>query len=140
MTGLRRMNRGIATARRTWAAIALTLPLLGASPAPGDDPWRVAVPFEFVFGDKTLPAGTYEFVAHRDDARVLLHGANGREVRNLVITTLALPPHSLSDHAHLVFDKVGVTYTLSEVWEPGTDGFLIHITRGKHEHRVVHGK
>ncbi len=32
-----------------------------------------------------------------------------------------------------------MTYTLSEVWEPGTDGFLIHITRGKHEHRVVHG-
>ncbi len=52
------------------------------------------------------------------------------------ITRLAAPEVSLVD-AHLVFDKVGDTYYLSEVWMPGEDGFLLYAAKGKHTHTLI---
>ena len=58
----------------------------------------------------------------------------------IILTTLAAPSHSTTDHAHIVFDRVGDAYTLSELWLPGSDGLLVHVTKGKHEHQIVHLK
>lgn len=40
--------------------------------------------------------------------------------------------------AHVVFDKVGTTYALSELWAQGVEGILLQATEGKHEHEVLH--
>jgi hypothetical protein len=114
--------------------------LFVASPALAEPPMKTRIPFDFVVGGKTLPAGAYEFLADGNDPRVVVHGVNGEEASEVVITTLALPPHSMTDHAHLVFDQVGTIYTLSEVWKPGTDGILVYATVGKHAHHVLHLK
>jgi hypothetical protein len=51
-----------------------------------------------------------------------------------VITRLA----ALSvDEAKLVFDKVGNSNVLSEIWVAGEDGYLVHITKGAHTHQVT---
>jgi hypothetical protein len=56
----------------------------------------------------------------------------------LIIASLAARPHANEENdSHLVFDKVGTTYTLSELWEPGYDGILVDMTKGKHEHHVI---
>ena len=41
--------------------------------------------------------------------------------------------------AHVVFDKSGDTYFLSEIWLPDQDGWLVYVTSGKHSHRIVQG-
>lgn len=38
---------------------------------------------------------------------------------------------------HIVFDKIGERYFLSEVWLPGADGYLLHATNEKHTHQHV---
>jgi hypothetical protein len=54
----------------------------------------------------------------------------------LVLTRLAAP-HAKLPEGRLVFDKVGDTYTLSEMWLPDKDGFLLHATKEKHTHHTT---
>jgi hypothetical protein len=53
-----------------------------------------------------------------------------------VITRLGAtePPAA---EARLVFDKVGAVSYLSELWMPGSDGYLVHAAKGKHTHVSV---
>ncbi len=104
---------------------------------------KADVPFAFQVGSKTLPAGEYEFQIDRQGDRVTVLGSTkvkGSIALESIITSLAPTAHSDSTHAHIVFDKVGNTYTLSELWQPGEDGILVHTTKGKHEHHVLHLK
>ena len=55
----------------------------------------------------------------------------------MVLTRTAGAIHNTPADAHLVFDKVGEAYTLSEIWFPGTDGYMLNILKEQHEHRVV---
>ena len=68
---------------------------------------EATIPFAFNVEGKVLPAGQYEFTP----------AAN--------LATL------------IVFDKVGDVFTLSEIWVPGLDGFMLHMTKEAHEHRIV---
>jgi hypothetical protein len=54
-----------------------------------------------------------------------------------VQTRLGAAIHTTKQDSHIVFDKVGEVYTLSEVWIPGTDGWLLFSTKGKHEHKTI---
>ena len=56
------------------------------------------------------------------------------------MTRLSGEIHTTPQDAHLVFDKVGDTYLLSELWIPGKDGYLPQITKGAHEHIVLNIK
>ncbi len=56
------------------------------------------------------------------------------------MTRLSGEIHTTPQDAHLVFDKVGDTYLLSELWIPGEDGYLLQITKGAHEHIVLNIK
>jgi hypothetical protein len=53
-----------------------------------------------------------------------------------VLTRIAEPDPPASE-AKVVFDKVGDVYYLSEVWMPGSDGFLLMATKEKHTHVKV---
>ncbi len=120
------------------AVLVATAALAAAPSVFAADILKVDVPFPFQVEGKTLPAGAYEFKIDISADTVEV-SAPGTGAVALVITRLAAPPHPGSnEHAHIVFDKVGTTYTLSELWEPGTDGFLVHATKGKHEHHVIH--
>jgi hypothetical protein len=98
---------------------------------------KATIDFPFTAGGKALPAGQYEF--SRDSTlqvfKVIGEGKTHAVVP--ILTSLALQTHSSADNAYLVFDKVGEACSLSEIWIPGTDGFLVLATKGKHEHKVV---
>jgi len=121
---------------------ALLALLFTGSSAFGADRMKAEVPFAFHVGSKTLPAGAYQFKIDREADVVTVSSDQPRSSTDvLIVTSLAARPHSTGEnHAHLVFDKVGNTYTLSELWEPGSDGVLVHATKGKHEHHVIHIK
>ena len=69
---------------------------------------------------------------------MIVVGPKNENTKVLIVTTLAAQPHSTATDAHIIFDKVGDTNTLSEIWVPGADGVLVYATKGKHEHNIVH--
>ncbi len=113
-----------------------------ASSAGAAEVLKADIPFAFVAGvdGKPFPAGAYEFDISRAEDKVSIRGPRGAVAAETILTTLGPPLHSTADHAHLVFDKVGDACTLSELWEPNTDGLLVHVTRAKHDHQTVHLK
>ena len=95
------------------------------------------IPFAFVASSKTLPAGQYEFIPDSDEPMKVVGAGKSAGVLVPVLTRLGAAIHTSKQDSHIVFDKVGEVYTLSEVWIPGSDGWLLSITKGKHEHRTV---
>ncbi len=119
----------------------ITAATLAAAPSVfAANPMKADIPFSFQVGSKTMSAGTYDFKIDTTANTVDVQGGTPRGgAVAMIMTQLAAPPHpGQQEHAHIVFDKVGNTYTLSELWEPGSDGILVHATKGKHEHFVVH--
>lgn len=115
---------------RTPALLARAIALCGllAAPAAFTDASAqtartifVRVPFEFVAGDKRLPAGDYTFArAVRDSDRTLLiRGDDGRPVA--AVHTNAARPRPSSANAELVFTRRGGQYFLALVSTPGGD-------------------
>ncbi|MCL5743400.1 MAG: hypothetical protein M1541_05655 [Acidobacteria bacterium] len=99
---------------------------------------KARIPFAFTVEGKVLPAGQYEFTPNiNSDAIRVVGSGKGTGALAMVITMLSGAMHTTPQDAHIVFDKVGNTYTLSEIWEPTGDGYLVHATKGKHEHQVV---
>jgi hypothetical protein len=96
------------------------------------------IPFQFKAGDKVLPAGQYEFVPDNQAKLMTVRSTPaGPSAMVIVLTRLAAGIHTTAADSHVVFDKVGDTYTLSEVWVPGADGFLLNVVKSKHEHKII---
>ena len=99
---------------------------------------RAEVPFAFSAAGKQFPAGQYAFVPDIGSQMIRLTGADGKNVAVVMIQDrTARAIHNTPADAHIVFDKTGETYTLSELWVPGMDGLLLNIMKSQHEHRVV---
>ncbi len=98
---------------------------------------RADVPFQFTVRGKVFPAGQYQFMKEPGKEMIRVSGtAKGSAVIVPILTQLSKAVHTLKN-THLVFDKVGATHFLSEIWFPGQDGFLVQSTKGQHEHAVV---
>jgi len=95
----------------------------------------VQIGFAFQAGGKTLPAGKYN-VSVSVNGQVVVRGSGG-QVTMLAITRLGRLNGSANPE--LVFDRVGDTVTLSEIWMPGEDGFLLAGTKEMHTHALVKG-
>jgi hypothetical protein len=83
----------------------------------------VKVPFEFVVGNQTFPAGTYKFqsllnsVPGKDTIDILVvRSTEGQLYRAIVTGVVGSEEHN---NAKLVFTRTGGRAFLSEVWEPG---------------------
>jgi hypothetical protein len=92
------------------------------------------IDFPFMAAEKTLPAGTYVFELQPsgDVFRVL---RENESILANVVTRLGKEPAQKG--AHLVFDKLGEDYLLSEIWIPNEDGFLLLATKGVHTHKTL---
>ncbi len=97
------------------------------------------IPFAFTVEKKTIPAGKYEFTPVNDSREMKIWAVDkkGEAVFAPIITRLASAIHTTPEDSHIVFDKVGDVLTLSEIWPLGEDGYLLHATKGKHEHHIV---
>jgi len=105
--------------KKSYLTVVLTLACLlglGISASAQDTSNIVVnVPFEFVAGGTTLPAGTYSFGRVSPDSR------SGLIIRSYESSVLLLPiaVHEASaEQAKLIFEHVGDNYFLSEVETP----------------------
>ena len=102
--------------------------LLGASSARAEDieVLKARVPFAFVVGGATLPAGEYELSF--DDAKMpgalRLRSQSGHGI--FVLTSKSDLPRGSEDEPRLVFEKKEDRYVLTEVLDPG-NGFGIEV-------------
>jgi len=85
---------------------------------------RVDIPFSFVSGDETLPAGVYQIRVDDQTYRmVLIPAAETRIHAVRMALTSVKRSSSNSDFGTLQFQKYGDQYVLSAVWKPGqTEG------------------
>jgi hypothetical protein len=114
-------------------AIGLFVIALAAVAAFGQAPFRAQIDFPFTVNGKALPAGIYSFI--RDASVGVFRVADGKnEAIAPILTRIASVMPSVSA---VVFDKVGDSYVLAEVWIPGEDGYVIAVTKASHEHKVV---
>jgi mono/diheme cytochrome c family protein len=95
---------------------------------------RAAIPYEFTFASKVLPAGTYTLTVTKFGLQA--QSASGEIYRANIVTRLG-GPSALFQGGSLVFDKSGSVRILSEVWMAGADGILLHSTPKTHAHEVV---
>ena len=98
---------------------------------------KAKIDFPFTIEGKVLPAGQYELM--RDDPamsfRVQGEGMNSGLA--IILTRITGEMHASPNDSHIVFDKVGDTYFLSEIWIQGEeDGYLLYGSKNKHEHKV----
>jgi len=120
----------------TMSFVALLAMVVGSAQAA--QTVRANIPFQFVVEGKALPAGEYDFVRSDNELTVRVISQNkGPSAVALVLTRLGQGIHTTQGDAHVVFDKIGDTYFLSELWIPELDGYLFHATKQHHEHRAI---
>ena len=77
------------------------------------------IPFDFIVGEKTLPAGEYTVEPNRRDFDKvwLVQSRDGRT--SAVFTTMPVRASETQEKAKFVFHKYGDRYFLSQIWTPG---------------------
>ncbi len=103
-------------------------------------PITAKIDFPFTVEGKALPAGQYEFVREAQGEAFRVQGEGKNAAMATIMTRLAGDMHTTPLDAHLVFDVVGGTYLLSEIWLTGEDGYMVLATKAKHEHKVMNVK
>ena len=95
----------------------------------------VNIGFAFMAAGKSMPAGKYE-IQVSNAGPIFLKGSTGQVVLP-VITRLGR--HDSDNEPELIFDKIDGVLHLSEVWLPGSDGYLLLGTKEIHDHAIVGG-
>jgi hypothetical protein len=106
--------------RLAMTALLLTLALATAvttANGQGQPRLKANVPFEFIVGDKTLPAGEYAVSALGVGKEVLTIQGTQRKHDAVRLTDVTRP--RLNKSAALIFHRYGNTYFLSQVWVRG---------------------
>ncbi len=93
---------------------------------------RFDIPFEFVIGDITLPAGDYT-VNYEVKTALLQIGKTGKSVSAIVLTGPTQSKEA-ADGTRLLFNRHGAKYFLSQMWVSGNDrGCEVHKTNYERE-------
>jgi hypothetical protein len=106
-------------------AFGLTVVAL-AVPAGAQTIMRVNIPFEFVAGSQTLPAGPYSFVIDADFSHCHIDSMTDGSVRNVSFVPGKTRRSADTSGGLVQFQKYGNRYFLSALWKPGyTDGLAV---------------
>jgi len=100
-------------------------------------PLNAKIDFPFTAAGKVLPAGDYEIVIDTTANVVRVQGKGRAESVLPIITRTSGEMRANPQEADLVFDVIGDTYVLSEVWSPAEDSYLVVATKEPHAHMVV---
>ena len=108
--------------KQTLSAIILVGLLLCAAfavQAQTTRPLVVNIPFDFVVGKKTLPAGEYTIkrFVRDNDKLLLIQSADGQTAQS--VQTSEVEAGAAADAAQLKFHRYGDKYFLFQVWTPG---------------------
>lgn len=128
-------------------SIFLGLFLLAATaPVQAQQPLRVKIPFAFVAGQASLPAGEYSVQPARDGSpAMILQRIDGLGNDAAIVMTLSAEAGTVKSNSCLVFRVYGEGYFLSEMWTAGnTSGRQLrtspiekHLARNETSHEVV---
>ena len=90
---------------------------------------KANVPFEFVVGDRNLPAGNYTVSSMTSSGEAIkISGAEAAALR------LTIPARGKAEHAKMVFHRYGEKYFLAEVWTSAEDGR--ELTKSRQERAI----
>lgn len=78
------------------------------------------IPFSFIVGQKTLPAGEYRLEPNRKDSHNvwLIQSRDGGT--SALFTTMPVRSSETQEKTKLIFHKYGDQYFLSQIWTPGS--------------------
>jgi hypothetical protein len=116
------------------AAVVLAL-LAGAGLAQAQEKVTADIGFKFMAGSVAMAPGKYNIERVANGA-ISVRDAAGK-VSAILPTITTLGRHDTHTQTELVFDVVGATTSLSEVWFGGLDGVLVLATKEGHKHQVV---
>src|SRR6267143_4942431 len=98
-------------------AVALAAAVVSAT-APSN-PIKANIPFEFVIGDKTLPAGTYIAKPATTGGALAIQSADGK---NSAVRMTGPTEQKNKSRARMVFHRYGHNYFLAQVWSGESSG------------------
>jgi len=92
---------------------------------------KASIPFNFIVGSKSLPAGQYSLKPVSQVA-VLVQSEDSHS--SAVVLTTAVEASKLQDVGKLVFNRYGDQYFLSQIWTPAAStGRQLHKSRMERE-------
>jgi len=120
---------------RTFTMLSLVLMLTAISVAAQSARSKITnIPFDFIVGQKTLPAGEYTVEPNRRDFDNvwLIQSREGNA--SVLIATMTVRANQSQEETKLVFRKYGDQYFLSQIWTPGGNtGRELVMTRSERE-------
>jgi len=93
--------------------------IVAAQVAQADEPMLVNIPFAFVAGNVTLPAGEYRVQKLDGNSTVVLIRCSDATASAMVVTHAA-QAKELQTESKLIFNQYGNRYFLSQVWRAGS--------------------
>jgi hypothetical protein len=96
--------------------LALLFTLAATSYAQSARRTVILIPFDFVAGEKVLPAGTYRIEPVRRDSYTAWEIQSTSASAGAVVMTSALGGNAAGAESRLVFQKYGETHVLAQVW------------------------
>src|SRR5713226_2420176 len=93
--------------------------LVAARVAQAEEPMLVNIPFEFVAGNATLPAGEYRVQKLERNAGILLINSSDSSAAVMLVTNPAQASEPQTE-SKLVFNRYDNRYFLSQVWTAGS--------------------
>lgn len=123
----------------TVLGIASALVLFGASIASaGSIELRADVPFNFMAGDKMLPAGTYNVSRPGTFRTALTIKGNAGGHGGVIVRTNMSQPANTTGTTKLVFNRYGNQYFLSQVWTSAKrDGYVYVLPKSEREREIA---
>ena len=96
------------------------------------------IPFSFMAGEKTLPAGSYQFKEGNTPKQITIRDNKTNE--SIIVLVLTRISASSGKEVEIVFDKVGTEHYLSEIQMPGVDGYVFKGASDAHAHTSIRAK
>ena len=79
----------------------------------------INIPFNFIVGQKTLPAGEYGFKRIKKDSETVWL-VQSRDCRtSILFMTIPVRAAAMQEETKLIFHRYGGQYFLSQIWTPG---------------------
>ncbi|HEY0321645.1 MAG TPA: hypothetical protein VGC66_11850 [Pyrinomonadaceae bacterium] len=125
---------------KSFTMLMLTMALAAVTAqAQSANQMKASIPFRFIIGNQTLPAGEYTVrYVNQDSGKnaLLFKSTDGRTSRIVRMNTTQSGEARMK--ASLVFNQYGDSYFLSEVWT-GTDQYGLSLPKSRTERQLKDG-
>lgn len=97
---------------------------------------QAKIPFEFVVGGVTAPAGNYDFGISNNLVRVT-NRDTGRIITQLWPRTRIAADSTANGSARISFDLQGTKHFIEAIWPQQGEGYVLNAVKGEHTHEVI---